>query len=153
MDGKRLGFVGIVIEERAMAAKVNEILSAFGGIIRGRLGVPDPQTGNGVISLIVEGSNDQLGAMTGRLGISAGRYGEKRPGESENKNGKVRKIKMKRFLSALMALCLVLSLSACAVAEDAVRVYALMGPTGHRHGADDGSERRDVCLHPLRCAG
>ena len=47
MDGKRLGFVGIVIEERAMAAKVNEILSAFGGIIRGRLGVPDPQTGNG----------------------------------------------------------------------------------------------------------
>ena len=37
---------------------------------------------------------------------------------------------MKRFLSALMALCLVLSLSACAVAEDAVRVYALMGPTG-----------------------
>lgn len=68
MDGKRLGFVGIVIEERAMAAKVNEILSDFGGIIRGRLGVPDPQTGNGVISLIVEGSNDQLGAMTGRLG-------------------------------------------------------------------------------------
>ena len=51
-----------------MAAKVNEILSAFGGIIRGRLGVPDPQTGNGVISLSVEGSNDQLGAMTGRLG-------------------------------------------------------------------------------------
>ena len=32
------------------------------------MGVPDPQTGNGVISLIVEGSNDQLGAMTGRLG-------------------------------------------------------------------------------------
>ena len=68
MDGKRLGFVGIVIEERAMAAKVNEILSAFGGIIRGRLGMPAPQTGNGVISLIVEGSNAQLGAMTGRLG-------------------------------------------------------------------------------------
>ena len=68
MDGKRLGFVGVVIEERAMAAKVNEILSAFGGIIRGRLGVPDPQTGNGVISLIVEGSNDQLGAMTCRQG-------------------------------------------------------------------------------------
>ncbi len=37
---------------------------------------------------------------------------------------------MKRFLSALMALCRVFSLSACAVAEDAVRVYALMGPTG-----------------------
>ena len=68
MEGMRLGFVGIVIEERAVAGKVNEVLSAFGHMIRGRMGLPDPQTGRGVISLIVEGSNDQLGAMTGRLG-------------------------------------------------------------------------------------
>ncbi len=68
MEGMRLGFVGIVIEERAVAGKVNEVLSAFGHMIRGRMGLPDPQTGRGVISLIVEGNNDQLGAMTGRLG-------------------------------------------------------------------------------------
>lgn len=68
MEGMRLGFVGIVIEERAVAGTVNEVLSAFGHMIRGRMGLPDPQTGRGVISLIVEGNNDQLGAMTGRLG-------------------------------------------------------------------------------------
>ena len=72
MEGTRLGFVGIVIEERAMAVKVNEILSAFGGIIRGRMGVPDPQGGEAVIGLIVRGTNDQLGALTGRLGGLAG---------------------------------------------------------------------------------
>ncbi len=64
----RLGFVGIVVEERSMAEDVNRILSHYGAIIRGRIGIPDPETGLAVIGLIVEGSNDQVGAMTGRLG-------------------------------------------------------------------------------------
>ncbi len=65
---KRIGFVGIIIEDRTMASKVNAILSDFGPIINGRIGVPDHQTGKSVIGLIVEGSNDQLGALTGKLG-------------------------------------------------------------------------------------
>lgn len=65
---ERLGFVGIVIEDRTVTKTVNEILSAYGFMIRGRIGVPDVQTGEAVIGLIVKGTNDQLGAMTGRLG-------------------------------------------------------------------------------------
>lgn len=65
---ERMGFVGIVIEDRSSVASVNEILSAFTPIIRGRMGVPDQTTGEAVIGLIVKGTNDQLGAMTGRLG-------------------------------------------------------------------------------------
>lgn len=65
---ERLGFIGIVIEDRTMAKEVNQILSVFGDIIRGRMGVPDHQTGDAVIGLIVKGTNEQLGAMTGRLG-------------------------------------------------------------------------------------
>ena len=65
---ERMGFVGIIIEQRASVPAVNDILSAFGEIIRGRMGVPDHQTGEAVIGLIVKGTNDQLGAMTGRLG-------------------------------------------------------------------------------------
>ena len=68
MEQTRLGFVGIVVEDRRMAGQVNDILSAFGGMIRGRIGVPDQATGHGVIGLIVEGSNEQVGALTGRLG-------------------------------------------------------------------------------------
>lgn len=64
----RLGFVGIVVEDRRQAAEVNRVLSLFGDIIRGRIGVPDRETGVGVIGLIVEGTNEQVGAMTGRLG-------------------------------------------------------------------------------------
>ena len=65
---ERLGFIGIIIEDRTSAKAVNEILSSFGDIIRGRMGVPDHQTGDAVIGVVVKGTNEQLGAMTGRLG-------------------------------------------------------------------------------------
>ena len=64
----RLGFVGLMVEDRVQVPRLNEILSEFGDMIRGRIGVPDRETGIAVIGLIVEGSNDRIGAMTGRLG-------------------------------------------------------------------------------------
>ena len=72
MADDRLGFVGIVVEDRSSVRAVNEILSGFASIIRGRMGVPDPQGGEAVIGLIVRGTNDLLGALTGRLGGLAG---------------------------------------------------------------------------------
>ena len=69
---ERMGFVGIIIEDRTSVPTVNEILSAYTPIIRGRMGVPDHQTGEAVIGLIVKGPNEQLGAMTGRLGNLSG---------------------------------------------------------------------------------
>ena len=68
MSDVRLGFVGVVVEERHQAEAVNRVLSKFGDIIRGRIGIPDRETGTAVIGLIVEGTNDQVGAMTGMLG-------------------------------------------------------------------------------------
>jgi len=68
MQDIRLGFVGVVVEDRAQAEQVNRILSGFGGIIRGRIGIPDQETGHAVIGLVVQGTNDQVGAMTGKLG-------------------------------------------------------------------------------------
>ena len=68
----RLGFVGIVIEDRRQAEEVNRVLSQFGGMIRGRIGVPDKDSGLAVIGIIVEGTNEQVGAMTGRLGNLSG---------------------------------------------------------------------------------
>lgn len=37
---------------------------------------------------------------------------------------------MKKLIAMIMTLCLALSLASCAVAEDAISVYALKGPTG-----------------------
>lgn len=64
----RRGFVGIVVEERDAVSEVNRILSSYGSLIQGRIGIPDQSDGTAVIGLIVSGSPDQVGAMTGKLG-------------------------------------------------------------------------------------
>jgi putative iron-only hydrogenase system regulator len=70
---KRLGFVGIVVEERKIAAtKINEILSCYGDGIIGRMGVPYRERHRNVITLIVEMTTDEVGAMTGALGMIEG---------------------------------------------------------------------------------
>lgn len=68
MNEIRTGFIGIIVENREKVAEVNSILSAFSELIRGRIGIPDHENGTAVIGLIVEGTNDQMGAMTGKLG-------------------------------------------------------------------------------------
>ena len=65
---RRIGVVGIVIEDRNKAPEINNILSLFSEIIIGRMGIPHRERGLSVISLIVEGTNDEIGAMTGKLG-------------------------------------------------------------------------------------
>ncbi|HHW61635.1 MAG TPA: CopG family transcriptional regulator [Syntrophomonadaceae bacterium] len=65
---KRLGVIGIVIEDRSMASRVNEILSQHASIIIGRMGLPYSVREVAVIALIVDGSTDQIGSLTGKLG-------------------------------------------------------------------------------------
>jgi putative iron-only hydrogenase system regulator len=67
--GNRIAVIGIVVSNRLEAAeKVNEILSAFAEIIVGRMGIPYKERGLSVISIIVDGTNDEIGALSGRLG-------------------------------------------------------------------------------------
>lgn len=65
---QRVGVIGIVVEDREKAPKINGILSEHNDIIIGRMGVPYRERGISVISLIVDGSTDEIGAMTGKLG-------------------------------------------------------------------------------------
>lgn len=69
MAENRVGVVGIVITDREKQAdRVNEILGEFGELIVGRMGIPYRERNISVIALIVDGSTDELGALTGRLG-------------------------------------------------------------------------------------
>lgn len=66
---ERIGVIGIVVEGReSVAAKINDILSEYGEIIVGRMGVPYRERNLSVISLIIDGTTDAVGAMTGKLG-------------------------------------------------------------------------------------
>lgn len=65
----RLGFVGIIIENRDRSATVvNEILSRHGEIILARTGLPRVRPDVSVITLVVEATTDQVGTLTGSLG-------------------------------------------------------------------------------------
>lgn len=68
----RIGVVGIVVEDMNSSPMVNEVLHDFAEMIIGRMGVPYREKGISVISLIVDGTTDQISAMTGKLGKIAG---------------------------------------------------------------------------------
>lgn len=65
---KRLGFVGIMIEDLTKAETVNHAISESKEIVVGRLGLPYKDRGVSIISLVVDGTNDEVSALTGRLG-------------------------------------------------------------------------------------
>ncbi|MCL0059015.1 iron-only hydrogenase system regulator [Dehalococcoidia bacterium] len=70
---KRLGFAGIIIQDRKRTApRVNEILSEFGEIIVARMGLPYHEKSCSVITIIVDATTDEFGALTGRLGLVEG---------------------------------------------------------------------------------
>ncbi len=70
---KRLGFVGIIVDDRKKAAhQVNDLLSEYGEMIVARVGLPYRERKCSVITLIVDATTDQLGALTGKLGALEG---------------------------------------------------------------------------------
>ena len=66
---KRIGIIGIVIDDpKKSAEKVNELLSEFADIIIGRMGLPYQKRSISIISVMVDGTNDRIGALSGKLG-------------------------------------------------------------------------------------
>jgi putative iron-only hydrogenase system regulator len=67
---KHVGVIAILIHDRKTAApKVNDVLTKYGELIVGRMGIPYLKHRDmHVITLIVDGTNDDIGALTGKLG-------------------------------------------------------------------------------------
>ena len=69
---KRIGAALIVIEDKREVSRVNQILSTFAHIIAGRQGIPFRDRDISIISLVLEGTTDEIGALTGRIGRLSG---------------------------------------------------------------------------------
>ena len=69
---KRIGIVAVLVDKSSSAGQLNEIISSYGNIILGRQGMPLRDKGINIISLIVEGTTDQIGALTGKIGRLTG---------------------------------------------------------------------------------
>lgn len=69
---KKIGIIGVVIEELSNVRYVNDVLNEYSNLIVGRMGLPYKERGVSVISLIVDGTNDEISALTGKLGRISG---------------------------------------------------------------------------------
>ena len=69
MDSEtRLGFIGIVLDNREVTDAVNHIIGAYSLVVKARIGVPNNTSAAAVIGLIVEGDNLLIGSLTAKLG-------------------------------------------------------------------------------------
>ena len=64
---KRIGTAIILIESKESVHLLNDIISRHSIIIIGRQGLPRIN-GQSIISLVFEGTTDEIGSLTGQLG-------------------------------------------------------------------------------------
>ncbi len=64
---KRIGTALILVEDSDFVQKMNEIAFKHSNIIIGRQGLPR-NNGQNIISLVLEGTTDEIGSLTGQLG-------------------------------------------------------------------------------------
>jgi putative iron-only hydrogenase system regulator len=73
METKRIGVISIVLENpSAVQERLNQYISEAGQIIIGRLGIPYRERNVAVLALLVDGTNDEINSLTGRLGSLPG---------------------------------------------------------------------------------
>lgn len=65
---KRIGSALILIKDNSEVTRLNELLSRHSHIILGRQGIPLRERGINLISLVLEGSTDEIGALAGQIG-------------------------------------------------------------------------------------
>ena len=69
MSEHNVGVIAIIVKNRKAAAnQVNDILSQFGDIVIGRMGIPYQERDLHIITLIVDATTDQIGSLTGKIG-------------------------------------------------------------------------------------
>ncbi|MCF0253473.1 MAG: iron-only hydrogenase system regulator [Duodenibacillus sp.] len=64
----RVAIIGVIVEEQASVAPLNDIVHQFSQHIIGRVGVPCRGRAVSVISLILDAPQDQICALAGKLG-------------------------------------------------------------------------------------
>lgn len=69
---KRIGTALIMIEDKSSVLKLNKILSIHSEIIIARQGLSLPHRNFSLITLVLEGTTDQLASLSGQIGKLSG---------------------------------------------------------------------------------
>ncbi|MGI6737068.1 MAG: TM1266 family iron-only hydrogenase system putative regulator [Anaerovoracaceae bacterium] len=68
----RVALIGIIVEDPASVEQINHLLHDCQDMIFGRMGVPHREKGLSVISIAIDGDQDRISALSGRLGAIDG---------------------------------------------------------------------------------
>jgi putative iron-only hydrogenase system regulator len=69
----RIAVIGAILENPTQTQKqFNGIISAYKGIVRGRMGIPFDKEDIGVVSVTIAAEIDEINALTGKLGSIPG---------------------------------------------------------------------------------
>lgn len=68
----KLALIGIIVEDLDGAESVNELLHTYSQYIVGRMGIPYRQKGVNVISVVIDGPDHVISALSGKLGMVKG---------------------------------------------------------------------------------
>lgn len=68
---EKLGIIAIVIENNSdeVVERINSLLHEYRRLIVGRMGIPYPKRGLSLISLVVDGDENAINALSGKLGM------------------------------------------------------------------------------------
>jgi putative iron-only hydrogenase system regulator len=64
----RIGTAIIIIDDPEKADILNRIISEHSALVLSRQGLPMRERGFSIISMVLEGTTDDLGALTGKIG-------------------------------------------------------------------------------------
>jgi putative iron-only hydrogenase system regulator len=66
---RRLGIVAVILKAPEKSFNdFNTLLHQYSDIIVGRMGIPYKEREISVVSIIVDGTNEEIGALTGKIG-------------------------------------------------------------------------------------
>ena len=68
----RIAVVSILVSDRSVSDKINELLSEYGEWILGRMGIPYKEKNVSVLSVVMDAPVEITNALTGKLGRLSG---------------------------------------------------------------------------------
>ena len=64
----RVAVMGIVVENTEFSEKINAVLHEYGDMIIGRMGIPYKKENINIISIAMDGAQNEISALAGKLG-------------------------------------------------------------------------------------
>lgn len=68
----RIALIGIIVEDMNSTDKLNSVLHEYSQYMIGRMGIPYREKNVGVISVVIDATNDVISSLSGKLGMIEG---------------------------------------------------------------------------------